>query len=112
MIADNVTKSRIAAFWRRQPFDLALPNINGAAPEGNCDGCFLKSVANRAWLARNHPERAAWWARMEAAAGGIFDKRISWAEIIRSVEQQPDWVFDTGAYKTWYCDSALGGCHD
>lgn len=113
MIRAGVTKRHVAAFWKRQPFDLRLPMTpQGKTPEGNCDGCMLKSMANRAWLARHHPERAKWWADMEALAGGTFDKRTSWAELIASVEKQPDWVFDEGAYRDLYCDSSLGGCHD
>lgn len=113
MIPAGITKRHVAAFWKRQPFDLRLPMTpQGKTPEGNCDGCMLKSMANRAWLARHHPERAKWWADMEALAGGTFDKRVSWAELIASVEKQPDWVFDEGAYRDLYCDSNLGGCHD
>ncbi|MCP4206096.1 MAG: phosphoadenosine phosphosulfate reductase family protein, partial [Shimia sp.] len=48
----GVGKHDVAAFWRRQPFDLALPNINGKCWLGNCDGCFLKSEANLSALAR------------------------------------------------------------
>lgn len=48
----GVTRSDVAAFWARQPFDLQLAHRNGRAPLGNCDGCFLKSEATLAGLAR------------------------------------------------------------
>lgn len=88
-------KHDVAAFWRRQPFDLRLPNIKGRTPLGNCDGCFLKSEANRAMLARDHPERAQWWAEQEARFGGTFHVSTSWAELIDVAERQGDWIFDT-----------------
>ena len=39
--------------------DLRLMNVN--TPNSNCDLCFLKSEANLAAMAREHPERAQWW---------------------------------------------------
>ncbi|WP_238368801.1 phosphoadenosine phosphosulfate reductase family protein [Mesobacterium pallidum] len=61
----GVTKRHVAEFWRRQPFDLQLPNVNGNCWLGNCDGCFLKSEANLTALARDYPERHDWWERHE-----------------------------------------------
>lgn len=98
----KVTKSHVAAFWKRQPFDLRLPNI-----KGNCDGCFLKSQANRAALVRDYPERAAWWEAAEARIGALetqkgrprdnstFSKRESWSELRSFIERQGDMVFST-----------------
>lgn len=113
MIADGITKRDVAEWWRAQPFDLQLPNANGSTPLGNCDGCFLKSERNRAALAREHPERAAWWAKMERRVGGQFLRasrgEMSWAQLIDHVERQPDWVFDAEAADV-YCDADLGSC--
>jgi 3'-phosphoadenosine 5'-phosphosulfate sulfotransferase (PAPS reductase)/FAD synthetase len=40
----GITVSDVSAFWRQQPFDLRLPNINGRTMHGNCDLCFLKGA--------------------------------------------------------------------
>jgi len=97
----NVSKHDVALFWRHQPFDLRLANINGGTPMGNCDGCFLKSEAHNAMLARDYPERAAWWEAMEArtrqltsGTSATFSKRYSRAELRRFVERQGSWIFD------------------
>lgn len=103
----GATKRHVAAFWARQPFDLRLPNIKGNCPLGNCDGCFLKSEAANAALARDYPERAAWWEAMEHRIGALetqkgrpkdnstFSKRRSWSELRQFVQSQGDWIFDT-----------------
>ena len=117
---DGVTKFDVQRFWDSQPFDLRLPNIGGKTALGNCDGCFLKSEQARAELVRHHPDRAAWWARMEARYNGkraalrkgggdsdTFNKAGSWADLISHVESQGDWIFDTdGAL----CQSDGGEC--
>ena len=110
----NVSKHDVALFWRRQAFDLRLENVGGTTPLGNCDGCFLKSEANIAALTREHPERAAWWERMEARAremtsgtGGTFSKRYSRRELRRYIDRQGDWIFnDEGAL----CQADGGEC--
>lgn len=38
----GITKREVGEFWRAQPFDLRLPNMNGTTMHGNCDLCFLK----------------------------------------------------------------------
>lgn len=38
----GITKEDVGAFWRKQSFDLGLPNNNGVTMHGNCDLCFLK----------------------------------------------------------------------
>lgn len=97
----GVTKRDVAAFWRAQPFDLRLPNINGKCWLGNCDGCFLKSEANLAALARDYPDRHLWWEQMEtlaaaltSGAAGHWSKRYSRAELRDFIERQGD-AFDT-----------------
>lgn len=95
LIDARVTVREVAAFWNAQPFDLRLPNVRGKSWLGNCDGCFLKSEENRAMLARDYPERAAWWAEQEARFGGTFHQSTSWAELTDFAERQGDWLFDT-----------------
>ena len=62
----------VLRFWRSQPFDLRLKG----AWEGNCDGCFLKSRARleRMWL--DHPDRMAWWSKIEESRVGMKTKTI------------------------------------
>ena len=93
----------VLAFWREQPFDLGLPTANGKAMHGNCDLCFLKPPAQRLSLIREKPERAVWWARMEASVhstgaisgdGARFTKDgPSYAQMARYAESQ-DEMFD------------------
>lgn len=66
LAAEGVTVGDVAAFWRTQPFDLALKG----KWEGNCDGCFLKGRAAILRMAHDYPERMAWWAEMEAMPRG------------------------------------------
>ena len=94
------TKPDIMKFWGSQPFDLK-------AKFGNCDGCFLKSEATLAALCREHPERATWWADMEARVGGTFHKRRSYDELLNFVDRQGDWIFDDEAF---LCQADDGEC--
>lgn len=98
----GVTKHHVMAFWARQAFDLRLPNVKGNTALGNCDGCFLKSEATLAMLARDYPERHAWWERMEAitteattAEATRFRADYTRASLRDFVERQGDWIFDT-----------------
>lgn len=99
----GVSRHDVSAFWARQPFDLRLPNVNGRTQLGNCDGCFLKSEAARAALARDFPERAQWWADMEALAQSIssrpddarFREDGTWAQLAEFVGRQGDFLFNT-----------------
>jgi len=97
----GITKHDIGDFWKCQPFDLQLENINGTTPFGNCDGCFLKGEAKIAELQRRHPERAAWWEKMEKLASDLsarsaatFSKKYSREEMRYFIDAQGDWIFD------------------
>jgi hypothetical protein len=65
LVTAGVTKEMVGDFWKAQPFDLGLPNINGVTMHGNCDLCFLKPAAQVLSLIREKPERALWWIKME-----------------------------------------------
>lgn len=113
LAAAGVGKQDVAEFWRRQPFDLRLPNQNGKTPLGNCDGCFLKAEAIQAHLAVNYPERHAWWERMETVAsaltsgtGATFSKRFAKRDLREFMERQGDLLSVEGAL----CQVGDGEC--
>ena len=64
----GIGKEDVANFWKAQTFDLELPNFNGITYHGNCDLCFLKGESQTRSLIAEKPERAIWWAKMEALA--------------------------------------------
>jgi 3'-phosphoadenosine 5'-phosphosulfate sulfotransferase (PAPS reductase)/FAD synthetase len=90
----------VGAFWRKQSFDLGLPNMNGVTMHGNCDLCYLKPAAQVLSLIREKPERAIWWAQMETRVqssshatgdGARFrNDRPSYAEMARFAADQTD----------------------
>ncbi|QKV17876.1 phosphoadenosine phosphosulfate reductase family protein [Oricola thermophila] len=115
LIDAGVTKRDVAEFWASQTFDLRLPNVGGNCWLGNCDGCFLKSEKNQAALAREFPERHAWWERMEKMAentarlpnGARFREEWSKYELRQFIERQGDWIFDDQGI---LCQAEAGEC--
>lgn len=80
-----VRKADVLAFWRKQPFDLALD------PEGdfgNCDGCFLKARHKivRAFVTK--PELSAWWISEETRPSGATfrNDRPCYSELLREAK--------------------------
>lgn len=113
LAAAAVGRHDVAAFWDAQPFDLRLPNVGGNCWLGNCDGCFLKSEANLAALARDYPERHAWWEQMESIASGLtsgsaatFSKRYTRAGMRDFIKCQGDMAFADGVL----CQADGGEC--
>ena len=95
----GVSRRDVAAWWREQPFDLALPNRDGVTPLGNCDLCFLKAEATIRGTIRDRPELAAWWIAREAEArpakpsGARFRAdRESYAVMRSNAERQGDLI--------------------
>jgi 3'-phosphoadenosine 5'-phosphosulfate sulfotransferase (PAPS reductase)/FAD synthetase len=117
----GVSRHDVAAFWRGQPFDLRLPNVGGNCWLGNCDGCFLKAEAHVAALARDFPERAAWWERVEALVSALasskgrpkdnaqFSKRYSRRELREFMDRQGD-NFDRLTQTGILCQANDGEC--
>lgn len=102
LVTAGVTKEDVGAFWRNQSFDLGLPNNNGVTMHGNCDLCFLKGGAQVLSLIAEKPERAIWWAKMEALALALASKpsgahfrtdRPSYAQMLKFSQEQRD-MFD------------------
>lgn len=96
----GVSSHDVAAFWRSQPFDLELPNIQGKTMHGNCDLCYLKPASQLLSLIQEKPSRAIWWIQREIAAekvattGARFrDDMPSFQDMATFAEKQCD-LFD------------------
>jgi len=105
----GITKHDVAKFWKEQPFDLELDNINGETPWGNCDLCFLKNTNKVMSLISREPERALWWAKMETItepdkpSGGYFrTDRPSYQAMLDAANRQVD-MFDGGEDIACFC---------
>ncbi|XAI96301.1 putative NinC-like recombination protein [Microcystis phage Mae-JY30] len=81
----KLVKADVTAFWKEQPFDLALK-----PGEGNCDLCFLKGRGLRKQLIRARPGSVEWWKAMEAKRGLWFDRRDTYAGLEAEVRNSPD----------------------
>lgn len=91
LVTAGVTKETVGEFWRSQPFDLGLPNMNGVTMHGNCDLCYLKPTYQIISLIKEKPSRADWWIQAEMSVqtsnktfgyGGRFRKdRPSYAKL-------------------------------
>ena len=110
----EVTKRHVSSFWKQQPFDLRLPNVNGKCWLGNCDGCFLKAEVNLAALSRDYSTRAGWWEGMESLATELttgtaaqWSKRYTRAELRDFMERQGDWALSTEGV---LCQADHGEC--
>lgn len=106
---DGVTVRDVAEFWRQQPFDLRLPNLNGKTMHGNCDLCFLKPANQILALIREQPKRAIWWAKQERtgerATGGLFRiDRPSYKQMLAFADEQGEmFKFDDEALQDCAC---------
>lgn len=115
----GVGRHHVAEFWQSHPFDLRLPNVGGNCWLGNCDGCFLKSERSQSVLARDFPERHAWWEAAEARIGALegskgrpkdnaqFGKRFAKRDLRDFMERQGDWALTT---KGVLCQKDDGEC--
>jgi len=74
MFVSGETKEDVAAFWKKQNFDLNLPNNNGVTDWGNCDLCFLKGRGKKQAIIRERPDLANWWISQEKKLGETFTK--------------------------------------
>ena len=107
LIHANVSKVDVNSFWKAQNFDLELDNSAGSTPKGNCDFCFLKSEATLAAMAKEHPEMAKWWIRMEKMTAGTFRRGRDLKDFVDFVERQQDWIFDEQGF---LCQADDGEC--
>jgi 3'-phosphoadenosine 5'-phosphosulfate sulfotransferase (PAPS reductase)/FAD synthetase len=107
LVSAQASKKNVNSFWKSQSFDLNLDNSSGSTPKGNCDFCFLKSEAILASMAREHPDRAEWWIKMEKQIGSTFRKDRDLSEFVDFVDRQQDWVFNEVGY---FCQTEDGEC--
>lgn len=56
----RITRAERDAFWKSQPFDLAI-----SSHADNCDLCFLKGKMANIWKIRENPAAAQWWIDQE-----------------------------------------------
>ena len=96
----GITVQDVGDFWDKQSFNLELPTYKGRTLAGNCDLCFLKPANQVATLIAEKPERAIWWAKMEALAlaskpdGAKFRKdRPGYASMMKFAAEQIN-IFD------------------
>ena len=101
LATDGVTVKDVNNFWNKQEFNLELTTFNGKTLAGNCDLCYLKPAAQILSLIQEKPERAVWWAKMEALTlektvkgKNQFSKdRPSYAQMLKFSKEQKD-MFD------------------
>lgn len=100
LAAAGIGANDVGQFWKKQVFDLQLPNIQGKTMHGNCDLCYLKPAAQVLSLITEKPNRAIWWAEQEAKAEKVAssaskfrDDRPSYAEMLKFAKEQRD-MFD------------------
>lgn len=116
LVEAGVSVHDVMAFWKAQPFDLALKvNAYGVSAHGNCDLCFLKKRSMIASLIRENPALADWWKEQEAkvtrigaaklASGAVFrTDRQPYAVLQRmAVEQQEMFNYDGEALDDCAC---------
>jgi len=87
----KVTKRDIRAFWQSQDFDLGLLDF-----EGNCDGCFQKTVRLYE-VERYRPGTLDWWIEQEDSVAATADPDArhwilgrSYRQIRDAIRRQPD----------------------
>lgn len=81
----NVRKADVLAFWRAQPFDLAL---DAEGDFGNCDLCLLKARHKIVRALVTEPQRAIWWINEESRPTGTTfrNDRPNYAELLREAD--------------------------
>lgn len=68
LAAAGIGRRDVADFWRNNNFDLALPNIDGRNPWGNCVDCFLKDTNQLLSLYRSGHKPVRFMKREESGA--------------------------------------------
>jgi 3'-phosphoadenosine 5'-phosphosulfate sulfotransferase (PAPS reductase)/FAD synthetase len=98
----NVTAEDVGLFWKKQEFDLKLPNMNGKTMHGNCKLCFLKGSQTTLRLIAEKPMIVEWYIKQEKSiqssgqkkgGGDRFRKdRPSYSELKEIALSQSDFI--------------------
>jgi hypothetical protein len=96
LIVENINKNKIMQYWKDKPVTFADYN--------NCIMCFHRSPLFLNKMARLHPRKAEWFAKMEKISGSQFRKDVSMREII-NFNSQYEINFDDFSS----CDSGFCG---
>lgn len=91
----GVTTHDVSMFWRGMNWGLDLPYLQNGNPFGNCDGCFLKSEADKAALIRDYPDRADWWAKHERQIGATWRDGMDLTQLAEFIDRQGSFAFST-----------------
>jgi hypothetical protein len=93
LVAAGIAKRDVRAFWKSQPFDLELAEINGDTQLGNCDLCFLKGFNSIFSMISQKPSRAVWWAKQDDKRGATFHKsRPTYGQMKKYADDQQDFL--------------------
>ena len=82
---DGISKEDVGKFWKKQSFDLELPNNKGVTDWGNCDLCFLKGRSKRLSIMQQRPDLADWWIEQENKQNDYFNRLELGYEQIRII---------------------------
>jgi hypothetical protein len=58
-------------------------------------------------MAKQHPERAEWWVKMEQEMGSTFRHGRDMKQFVDFATRQQDWIFDEEGY---FCQKDEGEC--
>lgn len=77
------TKRDVMEFWKKQNFDLQLPDYLG-----NCDLCWKKSLKKRIQILQEKPQLGDWWENEESKSEYVFDRDNNTIGDIRKMSKE------------------------
>lgn len=105
LVDAGITRADVLAFWRAQPFDLAI-----RPGEGNCVDCFEKGLAQLVNVARAAPDdsRIERWIAREDRIGSTVRKGRSYSDIRDIARRQLPMLQDDPGAETELLPCACG----
>ena len=105
LVDAGITRADVFAFWRAQPFDLAI-----RPGEGNCVDCFEKGLAQLVNVARAAPDdsRINRWIAREDRIGSTVKKGRSYSDIRDIARRQLPMLQDNPGTETELLPCACG----
>lgn len=95
MIEDNIRRDAVVNFWRGKPVRFA--------PQNNCVGCFQRNPLTLRKMFDLHPNKMAWFVKMEEMKGAQWKKEMSYSDIAK---HRPQVEID---FEEWGCDTGYCG---